>query len=274
MTYNKPDTISYTDMAIWIDTNAYSDDVDDQTLYEYLYHLSCMLANQNSYFKCARDYDEFSLFSASRLFTRLRNKKQFEKDLTGLYKLPKIKSILNYIKKVIYPYKVDFELEFRLEDKCSTRVDIGSFDLSNTLVEYTSLFSSIEFAVTVGQVSSIVKSYLKKIPIKRNSCEWVNIYLSCLLTLLDEVTLPVKELKIAENLNDSPELLDKMYSIQRKRDPILIHLPDSMKNYISTLVNELRHVVASELSWKLSTYITPQDTVKSLMLHQNERSIE
>lgn len=274
MTYNKPEAVSYTDMAIWIDSNVYEDDIDDQKLYEYLYHLSCMLANQNSYFKCARDYDEFGLFAASRLFARLKNKKQYESTSDGTSKLPKIKSVLNYLKKVIYPYKVDFELEFRLEDNCSTRIDVGSFDLSSTLIESTSLFDLVEFAVSLGQISTIVRSYLQKIPKKKDSSEWLNIYLSCLLTLLDSVTLPVKYIKHSDRLNDHPELLDKIYSDQRLRDPILIHLPESMKSYISVLVNELRHVIASELSWKLSTYLSPQDTTKSLLLYQNERDAE
>ena len=38
-----------------------------------------------------------------------------------------------------------------------------------------------------------------------------------------------------------------------------------MKNYIVVLVNELRHVLASELSWKANTYISSEETMRGLM---------
>ena len=33
MTYNKPDNLKYTDMAMWVDCNAYKEDCDINTLY-------------------------------------------------------------------------------------------------------------------------------------------------------------------------------------------------------------------------------------------------
>ena len=42
--YNKPKSLSYTDICIWIDNNAYADSCDDEKLFEYLYYLTGMLA--------------------------------------------------------------------------------------------------------------------------------------------------------------------------------------------------------------------------------------
>lgn len=266
MTYTKPSDVTYTQMAIWIDEHVYTDDVDESLLYEYLYHLSNMLAGQASYFSTALEYDHFSLYSASRLFQRLYNPKQFELDENNLPRMKQIKSILNYIKKVIYPYKVDFEMEFKIEDKNMDVIQIGSFDLGSHMIECASLFDRLEFSVSIESVASIVRSHLRKIPKRKNSAEWSNIYLSCMLTLLDSITLTRTMMSKYDSLKlKKDEYLDSVYEELRYQEPILYHLPDSMSNYIRVLVNELRHVLASELSWKTECYIPADASMKSLI---------
>lgn len=266
MTYTKPSDVTYTQMAIWIDEHVYTDDIDESLLYEYLYHLSNMLAGQASYFSTALEYDHFSLYSASRLFQRLYNPKQFELDENNQPRMKQIKSILNYIKKVIYPYKVDFEMEFKIEDKNMDVIQVGSFDLGSHMIESASLFDRLEFSVSIESVASIVRSHLRKIPKRKNSAEWSNIYLSCMLTLLDSITLTRTMMSKYESLKlKKDEYLDSVYEELRYQEPILYHLPDSMSNYIRVLVNELRHVLASELSWKTECYIPADASMKSLI---------
>ena len=266
MTYTKPLDVTYTQMAIWIDEHVYTKDVDESLLYEYLYHLSNMLAGQASYFSTALEYDHFALYSASRLFQRLYNPKQFELDDNQQPKMKQIKSILNYIKKVIYPYKVDFEMEFSIENKNMDVIQVGSFDLGSHMIESASLFDRLEFSVSIDSIASIVRSHLKKIPKRKNSSEWTNIYLSCMLTLLDSITLTRTMLSKYDALKlKKEEYLDSVYEELRYQKPILYHLPDSMSNYIRVLVNELRHVLASELSWKSDCYIPADASMKSLI---------
>ena len=266
MTYTKPSDVTYTQMAIWIDEHVYTDDIDESLLYEYLYHLSNMLAGQASYFSTALEYDHFSLYSASRLFQRLYNPKQFELDENNQPRMKQIKSILNYIKKVIYPYKVDFEMEFKIEDKNMDVIQIGSFDLGSHMIESASLFDRLEFSVSIESVASIVRSHLRKIPKRKNSAEWSNIYLSCMLTLLDSITLTRTMMSKYDSLKlKKDEYLDSVYEELRYQEPLLYHLPDSMSNYIRVLVNELRHVLASELSWKTECYIPADASMKSLI---------
>lgn len=266
MTYTKPSDVTYTQMAIWIDEHVYERPLDESLLYEYLYHLSNMLAGKAEYFASAVDYDQFALFSASRLFQRFVNPKQFALNKAGEPQMKKIKSVLNYIKKVIYPYKVDFEMEFKIENKNVNVIPIGTFDLGSHMVEASSIFDRIEFSYTLDSISMIVKSHLQKIPTKKNSSEWENIYLSCMLTLLDSITLPRTIQARYEGLKFNREqFLDNAYVELRNQQPILYHLPDSMSTYIKVLVNELRHVIASELSWKCDSYIPADATMKSLI---------
>lgn len=266
MTYVKPSDVTYTQMAIWIDANAYQPNFDETQLYEYLYHLVVMLAGQAGYFHTQEELDSFGLFAASRLFLRLQNSKQFETTDEGIPRMKQIKSILNYIKTVLYPYKVDYELEFNIENKNIDIIPTGTFDFGSHLIDQTSLFDSVSFACTMDSVSTICRAYLKRIPYKQNSAEWTNIYISCMLSLIDSVTLTNQKLKQFSNGKvPKQEVLDKLYSELRYQPPILFHLDKSMGNYIATLVNELRHVIAAELSWKESSYISSDATMKSLI---------
>ena len=266
MTYSKPAGVSYTQMAIYIDQHIYTDNRNDELIYQYLYHLSLMLANQGAYFSSAEDYDSFALFSATKLFLRLTNPKQFEVAEDKAPKMKQIKSILNYIKKVIYPYKVDFELEFNVEDKNVDVISVGTFDLGSHIIEQTSLFDQMSFSLSLESVASIVKAHLQKIPKRKHSAEWNNIYISCMLTLLNSITISNYQLREFKKLKQQkPELLERLYTELRYEEPILFHLPESMGNYIQTLVNELRHVLAAEIGWKEDCYIPADVTMKNLI---------
>ena len=111
MTYSNPN-IKYTDMCIYIDAHAYEEDRNDDLIFEYLYHITKMLAHKSNYFNKPKYYDDFGIYAAGKLFLRLINPKQFDINPdTGLPRLTKIKSILNYAKTKIYPLKVEFEQE-------------------------------------------------------------------------------------------------------------------------------------------------------------------
>lgn len=271
MTYTKPDNVSFTAMAIWIDSNVYTSTCDDIILYEYLYHLSNMLAHEGKYFTKTQYYDDFSLYCASKLFMRLKNPKQFL-DEGDSSKLAPVKSVLNYLKKVIYPMKVDFEQEHYLQSTEETSVICASnFDLGSFLVDETDVLYKVEFSCVLNNISHIVKSYLQKIPYRRNSAEWTNIYVSCMLTILDSITLSnFDKKKISSITRNKEKILDRLYTDLRYREPLLFHLNDNMKDYIAVLVNELRHVISSQLSQDAHTRISAEDTAKNIIMSSIE----
>lgn len=269
MTYKKPDNVSYTDMAIWIDTNVYSGSFDEETLYIYLYLLCYMLTTHIGFFCYEQEKDEFSLFSASQLYNRLTNKKQFEFKSDGSPKMKKITSILNYIKNVLPRYKYDYDILFNgmSKDPSVEIVPSQVFNLDSYVSEYTCIFDQLSYAFTFQNLSGIIKQYLKKIPKKKNSSEWENIYISCVLTLLNTITL-TKEQKhlLVKQKRNRRFLLEKLYRDLRNQPPILFHLDNSYSNYIQTLVNELRNVLSMEISWKDNSYITNTSTMESMLM--------
>ena len=166
---------------------------------------------------------------------------------------------------------MDFELEFNIENKDAEIIQLGGFDLGEHMVEQTSLFDTMSYSYTLGEISSIVKAHLRKIPHKQHSAEWMNIYLSCMLTLLSSMTLSNYQLREFKKLKlPKYESLEKLYAQLRYEDPILFHLDPSMSTYIKVLVTELRHVIAAELSWKGDYYISAEESMKTLICNAME----
>lgn len=254
MTFYKPLNLSYTDMCIWIDNNMYKEDCDDSKLYEYLYHIVNMFARKGSYFRNEGYYDDFALSSASKLFMRIQDTR-----------LTKIKSILNYIKTIIYPYKVDFEKTTYIQDTDDISVFYGDmYALSDTLLETTDIFDRIEFNYSLDTLSHIIKQYLKKIPYKRNSAEWFNIYISCILTLLESVTISDTTKLSKESITDKE--LKNYYLQSEKVEPVLYHLDKKFSSYIKVLVNEIKCLLARQLSVEDHTIISTESAIKSVIL--------
>lgn len=263
MTYTKPPNITYTQMAIAIDEMAYSDDCDDELLFEYLYHLSMMLAAKACYFKSAKHYDDFAIFMASSAYFRLKNPKQYTYDSNGQPKMTKLKSILNYLKVILYPRKVAFEQQNYAQTEITLNenenvVYVGH-TFANKISDSVDDLMKVEFRCCLGDCCNTIKEFLKKIPYKYKSAEWYNIYISCLLSFLNSITLSKDDINKLNNakyrINDH-SLLIKLYDKQQSEDfVILYHLDECMKDYIRILVVQIKHVIAKDLSELLHTDI-------------------
>lgn len=273
MTYRKPSNVKYVDMAKYIDDHVYTDDCDDVLVFKYIYFLISMLAYQAQYFKSAQYYDDFALSGASRVFMRLRNPKQFEVDENGKPRMEKIRSVLNYIKTTIYPMKVDFEQENYIQNGIKDVSDLvydSEVDFRARINETVDELSLVDFEVYLGEICRTIRAFLVKIPRKKNSCEWLNIYTSCVLTLLNSVTLSEENLAKIKSLGQvffsKPYLIDKMYREERQNSVILYHLPEEMHDYILVLTNRLRRIIARDLSTTLRTYVTGESVSKGMIM--------
>ena len=247
--YRKPTNISYTDMCIYIDTHIY-DDYDENLVFEYLYHIVKMLATKGGYFSNYKEYDDFAIYGASSLFLRLTTQKD----------LPRVKSILNYAKKVVYPLKVDFmNSEYSPIPKVPENADELTYNFDNVISRQVSSLNLSDFGMTMMDVKSTCRKLLSTIPYDMNSSEWSNIYVSVMLSFLNSVTLRNRSIRRLEHLEDTHFIreyhLDNFYENEREEEPILFHLPSHMSNYISVLSRQLRSMIAKDLSDILRTKV-------------------
>lgn len=260
MRYSKPKKIRYVDMAIWIDNNAYTDGCNESMLYDYLYHLAKMLSYKRGLCATSREYDDFSIWCASKYFFRLTSPKQ----QTG--KLPRIKSILNYMKRTIYTAKIDFDRQHK-RDSIDAVVDYST-QVHEVFSRTLNCISVAEFKCYVGDIRRTLRAFLSKIPYKAG--EWENIYVSCLLSFLNSITLRRQALQRIHHFEAVSRLredvVDKLYKEERENSTILYHLPEYMRDYVTVLVNSLRKVIANDLSTIIKEDISPEAYTKSMIV--------
>ena len=273
--FKKPKNIRYTDMAIYIDENIYREDLDEaekEKLYEYLYHIAKMLAYKEKLFKKDFYYEDFSIYLATETYLRYMSPKQYSYKENGEPKLSKIKSSLNYLKAVLYPRKVEFEQEYYAQTETAHEYEVlteSPYTFVDKLYEYTDDLYSVEFDLYLNDVCKTAKNFLSKIPYSKSSIEWYNIYISCLLTFINCITLPNAEI---QKVSKFKKYKDKIIHIQecyiklQSEKPILYHLDESMSNYIKVLVTELKHAIAKDLSSISHTYISSSGGINKLMI--------
>lgn len=261
MTFTKPKDISYTDMCIYIDNNVYEETFDENLVYEYIYHIVLMLAQQGQIFKHYWYYDDFAIFAANRIYFRLTNKKQWEFNSSGEPKLEKIKSVLNYAKSILYPLRVDFEQsEYCQSISREAFPEEIDYNFSNLITTSIDELTFCEFGLTLNNIGNTCRAFLKTIPFDVNSSEWLNIYTSVMLTFLNNVTLPNKKIDRINHLVSTNRLTDNhiidAYDEESNQKPILFHLPESMADYIVVLSRQLKNLIAKDLTEILHTNIS------------------
>ena len=268
MFFEKPD-IRYVDMCIYIDENVYRDDCDQALIYEYLYHIVRMLAVKRCYFKTVRDTEDFSLFAASQYFLRLTDERQFEDNPP----IEPVRSILNYVRKTLYSYRNEYAKKYFSENDIIANVDVVSLDLDDFKCFVSAEIDPInkcDFNHYLGDIKSTIQEVLTHIPYKRGTAEWNNIYLSCLLSFLNSVTLRNKDIKRLKSFKRSTSLTDtllnNLYLKERYNSTILYHLDDSMYNYITVLTNRIRRELSRELSLTLHRSTPTCTTMKNLLM--------
>lgn len=277
MLYKKPDDVTYVQMAIYVDENVYNPDCteeQDNLIFQYIYHLVYMLACKGNFFNKAQYYEDFAIYMATQVFMRLRNKKQYELKDDGTPKLKKVKSVLNYIKKTIGPRRVDFQQEFFSQtilpvDEENYLTDVH-YTLANQLSQSIDEMAVVDFNVCLSDICKTAKETIKNIPYKNHKATFNNIYLSCLLTFLNSITLSRQDILRLDGLKrgklGNPQLVEELYVKQSEDCVILYHLDKNMTQYIDVLTRKMKHAIAKDLSMTLHTYIPSDDGFKNLIM--------
>jgi hypothetical protein len=265
-TYSKPKNVSYTEMAMFFDKHIKKPKRDDNLLYEYVYHIVYMLANKSKYFHDYQDYDEFSLYAANKIYMRAINEDKQEKP---------IKSILNYIKAVIYPLKVDYQKE-TYDEIINPEVDdrINGEKLKNNLhapilADYREglmeeLYQQLTF------LPKYIREVVEESPYKNDVITSRRLYMSVLLSFLNGVTLTNqglqklkrREIKSLETDNTTIKMLEK----EKETSTLLWRLDDSLLNYVEMLTNKVRKKFGRDLVEIKKSHELPEEDLKAIMM--------
>ena len=268
------------EMCIYIDKHIYEENHDTTKIFEYLECLFYSLSVKKKLFKTQEDYDNFKTYAATEVYLRLTNKKQFLQD-DDPKKLKKIKSILNYIKRVLYPLTVNYQqenycnlykqrdLSIYKEQEGSTQPDKNSFMYENTL-NSNSEFIHIEVDNYLNSICKIIRSVTDNTIYSKDKILTYNIYMSCLLTLLKSFTLSKYNTKRITNENGdmryvSDKTLESIYYEESSNALTVWNLDESMSTFISVLVNKIKRIIAKEIRDIINYYQPSEELIKDIL---------
>ena len=272
MIFTKDPKLKYTDMAIFFDNNFWTIDGencrDDNKCYMYLYLIYHMLACRGKYFHKYTDYDLFASFAATTIYMRF-----MKKDARG----ERIKSVLNYAKSSVYPLKIMFQREaFEEVINKDVNPNVCIENITNNLKDaiqqdYTYGFEE-EVERTINQLPSLIKNELAKSPYKNQSLMCHKLYMSCLLTFLNSITLR-NEFKEKLKRKRGKTLEREMFVLlQQEREScvILWHLESKYRNYVTLLYNKVRNKFSDELESTKHYFELSDDALNTILLSAYE----
>lgn len=272
-TYRKDSKLRYVDMAIYIDREIRNPDCDEEKCFEYMYQLFYILSVKGRMFQTASDYDSYALYGATQLFLRYRKEKEPNN------KLKPIKSCLNYIKKILYPLKVNYQKSnfFQVFQEGAIEGNAPTVLADAKAAEARRLTDDLlkaEYKYYLTQLPSTVKYVLKESPYSNNPVMMHNLYISCLLTLLKTITMSSKNRLRLENKETkclpTTDLIDKIYMEESKDSVVVYHLEKSMKNYVKLLVNKCKGEIARDLRYIVGSYELSDSIVKDILMQPLE----
>ena len=199
--FHKPADMKYTDMCIYIDanldkiiqTNEYPE--VESRVYEYLYYILYALACKQNFFPNFEDYDAFAMYGAGELYLSMRNKQaNAGKTVRGKEVVP-IKSSLNFIKSVLFPLKVNYTRQnfatvFNPEINQDT--SIISDDLKTNIKSQYQRDLQTDLEEVLLELPQFISKVLLQTPYKNDPIMLKRLYVSCQLTLLNDITIPNK----------------------------------------------------------------------------------
>lgn len=272
MIFKKPPNMRYTQLAMFVDAHIRDKDEKTQQLcFEYIWHLFYILAVKGKMFNSGRDYDEYALYAATQLYLRYK-KEDNEKGAN----LKPIKSCLNYIKRILYPLKVNYQKanfeqvfqEGSLQGNAPTQIlDDKISDIRNL----NSSLVSVECNYYLSSIHSSIRGILEKTPYRNNKVILHNLYISCLLTFLKSITLSKRSLARLEDRKAKKlsleGVLDQLYARESREDNIVLyHLDSSMHNYVAFLFNKIKKEVVKDLNYIIGSYEPSESVIKDLLM--------
>ena len=148
------------------------------------------------------------------------------------------------------------------------------YNLSSKIVETADKFQHIDFFASIEDIADEIKDVLKDIPYKNDKSMWNNIYLSCLLTINNSVTLSNWTKKRLETIVHCDEkyydILNKEYDKNNEDCVILYHLDKDMKDYIKLLCTLIKKRVSNELSSISNSYISTDVLLSGMIVEEVE----
>ena len=277
MLYTKPKDIRYVDMCIYIDDKVKKGNPTEEEInliFEYLYHLSFMLSHKHKYFHETHYYEEFSIYFATEVMYRLfYNPKLSQLDENGNPVLPPIKSVLNYMKSIIYGRKCVFEHENYSQKITRDLTDIDYKSNINQKLKDTLIYNNkTDIDIYLKTVSKEIRNVVYSTCVYRNDkILWEKIYISCLLSVVNSFTFTEVDMNNISSTYSLPDskyrYIDKLYKKNREDCVILYNLPDSYYDYVKIMVRRVFKKLQDDIIYLSKSTVEISDDILSELIY-------
>lgn len=109
----------------------------------------------------------------------------------------------------------------------------------------------VDFEFYLRKMSYTIKEFLKTTPYVNDEVMMHRLYVSCLMTLLNQITLSnynkrryENRLRRGYNLED---FINKIYNEELAYSIVTFHLDPNMENYIGVLVNRIKKLIIKDM---------------------------
>ena len=155
----------------------------------------------------------------------------------------------------MYPMKVDYQKE--IFSQCFDPF-LHENSVNNIREKYlnqcrtqSSDLLQVDFRHYLSKITTTVRKFLKKTPYREDPVMLHNLYLSCMLTLLNQITLNKhNKLRYQNRLKrgyNIQSFLNVVYIEEQKDSVMLFHLPKSLYNYVAVLVARIKSLIVKDL---------------------------
>ena len=261
--FTRPKGVSYTAMCIWVDENISKPDCDDEKAYKYIWLIANMLACKAKYFGSRwLDYNDFSSYLANDVYFRLKDTKK-----------KKIKSVLNYMKSILYFRKCAYcdETYSEVIDVKKSQYDKFNEDLfkdryKNSLESYNHVMLEMQIEDIMEDLPNIIKSNISSV-YKSDKKLYENIYISSLFTMINRITLPNSKLEFLTSKYRIHSKFDDIQYYVKNRDNNIIswHIPEEIQNIVSVIVSRSYNTIIDNIKEAMDSNKMEDDEYASIL---------
>lgn len=257
--FAKPSNMRYVDLCIYIDKTFYTPERDDSKCFEYMCILAYMLANKANYFTSTDDYTAYACFLAQSTYQRMANPNKV-----------KIKSVLNYMRSIMYFRKVSY-----LRDSFSEVIDpeYNKEWNSDLYIEKETkrlesknhyLLQELIFDI-LQSIPQVIKDNIPEV-YKRNKLTFRRLYLSCLISFLSQITLNKDREDYYEAKQETVTTFNDSEYLNKHRGDNLRYwrISSDLEPVVKIVLNKTKHSLIQDIYETMDEFKIDQDELEDL----------
>lgn len=267
--------MTLTEKAIYIDKVMKEETHDPAIVYQYLKDIIYVLSVKKRLFRNPEYYEDFSWDAAGSIYMRL------VRPIEEGSRLKPIKSVLNYIKLVLYGMSDKYAQQYFSQIIDTNRMINGEAAKAalTELITYPALNSNR--AQSSMMLNSFIESFPRIIKESISSNKYItnnkineNLYLSLLLSFINNITFTNSDIKHLQNAwNKNPTVNNTRFNTLKdqninkliKQDPIRYDLDEESFNYVNLLFVNSKEKIAKELRSYIDDDRLSDDIMESLL---------